>query len=204
MWRIKTKGNILWNSGGAQYIIIDQGTGIKYDVLGMHFMDVIIYTVGHSNIEPDVFIEHLKRYNIDVLVDVRSKPYSQYVPSFNKDSVERLCKTNKIQHVFLGDLLGGKPDDVSVVRDGNKINYYVLSEKSYFLTGIDKLLEQANTHTVCIMCSEGQPDECHRNLLITPALEERDVKVEHILPDGTTISSGQLAQKINKGQASLF
>lgn len=182
-------------------------------------MSVTIYTVGHSNIEPKIFIEHLKQYNIDLLVDVRSKPYSQYASSFNKDDIERLCKANQINYVFMGNSLGGKPDDVSVyperpslgdkqgervVRDGNKAAYHVLSEKSYFLEGIDKLIQQTRNKTVCIMCSEGQPYECHRNLLITPALEGKGIEVLHILPDGTVINSEQLKLKKNQGQKSLF
>lgn len=167
-------------------------------------MDIVIYTIGHSNIEPRIFIAHLKQYNIELLVDVRSKPYSQYATSFNKDDIERLSKANKVKYVFMGDSLGGKPDDTSVIRDRNKVDYYVLAEKSYFLKGIDRLIEQAQNQRVCIMCSEGQPDECHRHLLITPVLEEKGIEVLHILPDGTAINSEQLKLKKNQGQTSLF
>jgi len=167
-------------------------------------MDLVIYTIGHSNIEPKVFIKHLKQYNIDLLVDVRSKPYSQYTTSFNKDDIERSCKADKIKYIFMGDSLGGKPNDNTIIRDGNKVIYDLLSEKPYFQLGINKLIEQANNHIVCVMCAEGQPDKCHRNLLITPALLQKGVQVQHILPDGTIINPEQLKQKINKGQTALF
>ena len=37
-----------------------------------------IYTIGHSNILASVLVALLKKYEIQVLLDVRSSPYSQY------------------------------------------------------------------------------------------------------------------------------
>lgn len=163
-----------------------------------------VYTIGHSNVEPDEFIKRLKQFNIQVLIDVRSKPYSRYVFSFNKDKIERLCKDNGIKYLFLGNLLGGKPDDGSVIDKGMKINYDLLAQKDYFLSGIDTLLTLAKRHIVCLMCSEGQPGECHRSLLLGPVLEKMEIEILHILPDRTVINSEQLKLKINKGQLTLF
>jgi hypothetical protein len=40
------------------------------------------------------------------------------------------------------------------------------------------------------MCAEKEPLECHRALLVARALDELDVPVEHILPDGRLESHG--------------
>ncbi len=163
-----------------------------------------LYTIGHSNIEPDEFIKRVKQLNIEVLVDVRSKPYSQYVPSFNKENIECLCKDNGIKYLFQGKLLGGKPDDDSVTDKGMKINYDSVAEKPYFQRGINELLNIISKYRICLMCSEGQPDKCHRGLLLGPTLEKKNIEVLHILPDGTVINSEQLKLKINKGQLTLL
>jgi len=167
-------------------------------------MSLKIYTIGHSNIEPGEFIKRVKQFNVELLIDVRSKPYSQYVPYFNKDKIGHLCKNNGIKYLFLGNLLGGKPEDDSVTDKRTKINYDLLAEKDYFLSGIDRLLDLANKYRICLMCSEAPPDECHRSLLIGPALEKKGIEVLHILTDGTAINSEQLKLKINKGQLTLF
>lgn len=167
-------------------------------------MSLRLYTIGHSNIEPGEFIKRVKQFNIEVLVDVRSKPYSRYAPYFNKDKIEHLCKSNGIKYLFLGNLLGGKPEDDSVTDKGTKINYELLTEKDYFLSGIDRLLDLTNKYRICLMCSEAQPDECHRSLLLGQVLEKRGIEVLHILPDGTSINSKQLKLKINKRQLTLF
>lgn len=167
-------------------------------------MTLRLHTIGHSNVEPDEFVRRLKQFNIEMLIDVRSNPYSLYVPHFKKEEIEHLCKNNGIKYLFLGNLLGGKPKDDSVTDKGTKINYDRLAEKDYFLSGIDRLLHLTNKYRVCLMCSEGQPDKCHRSLVLGPVLEKTGIEVLHILPDGTVITSEQLKLKINKDQLTLF
>ncbi len=167
-------------------------------------MSLKIYTIGHSNLEPDEFIKQVKEFNIELLVDVRSKPYSHYVPHFNKEGIEQLCENNGVKYLFLGNFFGGKPEDNSVIDEEGKVNYELLDEKDYFLTGIDRLLNLTKKYRICLMCSEGQPDECHRNLLLGPALKKMGIEVLHILLDGTVINSEQLKLEANKGQLALL
>ncbi len=47
-----------------------------------------IYTIGHSNQDMVAFLKLLKDNSIQVVVDVRSAPYSRYVPQFNKKEME--------------------------------------------------------------------------------------------------------------------
>ncbi len=161
-------------------------------------MNKQIFTIGHSNITSDELINHLQEHKIDALIDVRSIPFSKYTPQFNKETFEHICKENKIEYFYLGDFLGGKPDDPSVINNFNKIDYSLLSQKDYFIKGISKLLSIIKMHNACIMCSEGYPDKCHRNLLIAPVLKTHDLTVLHILPNGHVI------RKDNKEQLVLF
>ena len=69
-----------------------------------------IYTIGHSNHSPEGFVELLKKYQIDVLVDVRSRPHSKQVPHFNKNTLKSLVIANGIKYLFLGKELGGIPE----------------------------------------------------------------------------------------------
>ena len=48
----------------------------------------LLWTIGHSNHEPDRFAELLLDNRIDFLVDVRSYPYSRYAPHFNREELE--------------------------------------------------------------------------------------------------------------------
>jgi uncharacterized protein (DUF488 family) len=64
-----------------------------------------IYTVGHSNHEIDDFLALLHRHGVELLIDVRSTPYSRYVPQANRESLARDLETNGIAYRWMGDLL---------------------------------------------------------------------------------------------------
>jgi hypothetical protein len=46
------------------------------------------------------------------------------------------------------------------------------------------VLEGARKYRLALMCSEQEPLECHRCLLVARALAARGIAVSHILPDG--------------------
>ena len=54
-----------------------------------------------------------------------------------------------------------------------------------FRSGIRKVDELARQTRLVLMCSEGQPVDCHRHPLLARVLLEREFKVQHILQDGT-------------------
>ena len=47
-------------------------------------MQVPIYTIGHGSRSLEEFVSLLQNYQIQYLIDVRSQPYSRYVPHFSK------------------------------------------------------------------------------------------------------------------------
>lgn len=51
-----------------------------------------LYTIGHSTHTFDLFINILKNNQIDVVVDVRSIPYSQFADQYNKDNLKLFLK----------------------------------------------------------------------------------------------------------------
>jgi uncharacterized protein (DUF488 family) len=139
-----------------------------------------IYTIGHSNHESDQFVTLLRQHGIQLLVDVRSSPYSRFVPQANRESLARTLEDAKIAYRWLGDRLGGKPQ--GVVAD-----YDHLRASPAFRLGIVELLALAAERHTAIMCSEGDHRQCHRHKLITPALIEEGVHVLHIQPDGSIV-----------------
>ena len=46
--------------------------------------EATVWTVGHSNVSLEDFLQLLARQRIDVVVDVRSSPYCGYATHFNK------------------------------------------------------------------------------------------------------------------------
>ena len=52
-----------------------------------------VYTIGYSGFpEIDEFIAILQSFKINVLIDVRSSPYSSYYDAYNKENIEATLK----------------------------------------------------------------------------------------------------------------
>ena len=167
-----------------------------------------IFTIGHSNHEPMTFLDLLKKYNIQILVDIRSSPYSRYATQYNKDTLEFLVSQANIEYQYFGAHLGGKPSGPQFYDSEDRVLYGKIAESESFLEGIERLLELVRFSTVAILCSEEDPSQCHRRLLVTRVLVERGIGVLHIRGDGSVIGEEELqaaeeAAK-TKGQLSMF
>jgi uncharacterized protein (DUF488 family) len=136
-----------------------------------------IYTIGHSNHPFDDFLGLLRQHGIELVADVRSSPYSRYVPQANRETLGRTLELAGIAYRWLGDRLGGKPE-------GTVADYEQLRTSPAFQQGIAELVIMAAERRTAIMCSEGEHRQCHRHKLITPALLEQAIQVLHIQPDG--------------------
>lgn len=151
---------------------------------------VTAYTIGHSDHTTQAFLDLLRQHEIALVADVRSQPYSQWVPQFNRENLVRDLLAAGIRYVFLGDSLGGRPQDRRLYDRGQPYpNYERLAASPAYLAGIEQLLQLAAAERVAILCSEGDCQNCHRGKLITPTLLERGVRVLHITPDGVLVDA---------------
>jgi len=153
---------------------------------------LILYTIGHSDHTQEELIALLQANGVTTLVDVRSAPYSRWVPQFNKPAIEPLVVAAGIRYDFQGDRIGGRPSDPALYDSGvveGRPNYEAVAATPMFIAAIEALLGRAPTETIALMCSEGDFRQCHRSLLITPALLERGAQVIHIEPDGSTVEA---------------
>ncbi len=146
---------------------------------------VTIYTVGHSNHSIADFLSLLKRHSIASLVDVRSAPYSRYAPQFNRSDLEYSVEAQNIRYTFMGDELGGRPPGDDFYDQNDHVLYYLVAKAPFFRRGLDRLVEEGSLYRTAIMCSEEDPADCHRRLLIARVLLEEGVSVVHIRADDT-------------------
>ncbi len=54
-----------------------------------------VYTIGHSTRTIEDFIEILKAYEIEEVIDIRTIPRSRHNPQFNKDVLPGYLKAGK-------------------------------------------------------------------------------------------------------------
>ena len=142
-----------------------------------------VLTIGHSTHRTESFIELLQRNGVTALADVRAAPYSRFNPQFNRESLADSLVACGIAYVFLGSELGGRSEDPAFYDNG-RICYERLGGARSFQKGLDRIVQGLISHRIALMCAEKEPLECHRGLLVAPALQARGVSVAHIGPDG--------------------
>ncbi len=163
-----------------------------------------IYTIGHGNRSLEAFLELLQRYEIAHVIDVRSQPYSRYTPHFSRAALEHSLKEHHIRYVFMGDTLGGRPQDASCYRE-DKPQYDIIRTKPFYLQGIARLrVVWEKQLCVALLCSEAKPQECHRSKLIGNTLTEQQIQVSHIDESGYCKDQQAINMLLTGGQQLLF
>lgn len=143
-----------------------------------------IFTIGHSTRNIEDFIEVLKAYQIEELVDVRTMPRSRHNPQFNSDVLTGSLRNAGIGYLHMKGLGGLRHS----LKDSPNAGWRNLSFRGFadymqteeFRENVEKLITLASEKRLAVMCAEAVPWRCHRSL-IADALSVRKVKVIHIL-----------------------
>jgi uncharacterized protein (DUF488 family) len=153
---------------------------------------VLLFSIGHSNHPAEGFANLLKKHDVEVLVDVRSHPYSRYAPHFDTSGMKALLSKAGVKYLYLGRELGGRPEGAGYYDAEGRVLYARLVSSPLFLEGIDRLQKGAPSCRVAVMCAEEDPMNCHRRLLIGPVLRERGIVLNHIRGDGRVQTEDEL------------
>jgi uncharacterized protein (DUF488 family) len=134
-----------------------------------------IYTIGHGRHPFAYFLELLRKYNIQFVVDVRAFARSRW-PQFNGLVLAELLSDSGIGYEHIPETGGKnkpKPEDLT--------------------WGVNRIVEIAADVPTAIMCSESKPlsdhkvprANCHRVGMLSPLLREKGIdRIIHILPNG--------------------
>lgn len=139
-----------------------------------------IYTIGHSNRKIENFLGILNKFFITHLIDIRTHPYSEYVPDYNRENISKFLKDNNIEYCYKGDTLGGRPPE----------GFEKYRESNFYKEVLQNLLNEivSNNLTVALMCSEKDYTKCHRRFVsedLQTIINENsyDIKLEHIVDE---------------------
>ena len=163
-------------------------------------MPTQIYTIGHSNHTWKTFSPLLLDNKIELLVDVRSNPVSRFAPFANHRTLPELLESIDVDYEFMGGPLGGKPADRTMYDERGKPDYHRMRASDEFQEALDQLAGMASRRSTVILCSEEDPSQCHRRLLVGPSLEASNCEPLHIRGDGAVHSNEQLSHGKRYGQ----
>lgn len=156
-----------------------------------------VYTIGYSGFSIDDFVATLKKHNISLVVDVRSSPFSNYFPEYNKDVLETCLKTHGIYYRNYADAFGARQNNRNYYCKEGYLDFEVFSKSEPFLQGLKKMCNSMEqNYTFVLLCAEKDPICCHRTILVARAFYERGYNVVHLLTNDTTITQQEINARL--------
>lgn len=161
-------------------------------ILMIYNISMSIYTIGYGNRPITDFLDLLKRYAIQYLVDTRSIPYSRFRPAYRKKALAEHLDGAGIGYLWLGDVLGGKLLDPQYLVNGHlDLERFATREDVHAaLDRIENGFRQG--HRLALMCAELRPENCHRAWMLAPLLLARGLEVLHIDEKGELKTQSEL------------
>lgn len=142
-----------------------------------------LYSIGHGNKAINDFITGLKNLRLQVLVDIRSVPYSSNFPDYNRENLIKKLKENNIDYLYFGDKLGGRPEE----------GFSNFIKTRDFKKHIAQLLYKIRNKPAALMCSEFNHMECHRRF-ISGALRKNGIEIKDVDKNGNIVKQPGLGQ----------
>lgn len=141
----------------------------------------MVYTIGYAGITLDRFLEVMQKLNVSILIDVRSLPKSRYFYQFNDTSLGKALNNIGIIYENWRDEFGARQENLDFYQDGI-LDYEVFAKSEQFQSGIEKIKGLLSENkTICLMCSEIDPVNCHRAVLCGKHIAGQKIEVEHII-----------------------
>lgn len=144
---------------------------------------ICIFTIGHSTRSIEDFLEIIKHYKINELIDIRTIPKSRHNPQFNGPELAQALRNHHINYRHQKNLGGLRHPHVNSINMAWKNlsfrGYADYMQTKEFKDGLAELITIASKKTVVIMCAEAVPWRCHRSL-IGDALLAHSIEVEDI------------------------
>lgn len=157
----------------------------------------MLFTIGHSIHQLDEFVLLLSQYKIDYVLDVRSTPYSKYAENYNREILNKYLPLNKIHYSYMGAYFGARQENKALYSQEGYLDFEKVRSTSLFLKGVDNVKKGLSQgYNIVLMCTEKDPFDCHRAIMVARGFELEGFDVKHILFDGSLIDQKELDNRL--------
>jgi uncharacterized protein (DUF488 family) len=143
-----------------------------------------LFTTGYSGRDLNSFLEVLRQHDISVVLDVRRNPVSRK-RGFSRTALCEFLRNNGVEYRHLRDL--GVPQPLRhQLREGEcELGDYLVEFREYLQgqsVALDEVYALATEKSCCLVCVEGNSEECHRSVVAeeVAARNGHTVKIVHI------------------------
>ena len=158
-----------------------------------------LFTIGHSSYDFSYLVERLQKYHIDWVFDVRSVPFSAFAPQYNSTNLKEKLPKYGISYYEMGEYFGARQlgEQYRYCYPNGYLDFELWCSTVPFLKAKKGLISRGITkHNIALMCTEKNPIDCHRTIMVARDLELDGIESYHILADGTLKSQSQLSKDL--------
>lgn len=126
-----------------------------------------VFTIGYEGTDIERFVHTLKLVGVDVLVDVRAVAVSRK-KGFSKRALAECLALSGIEYrheVNLGDPKEGRVAARAGEFSRFRAIYRNHLDENFAKNSIFLISEVAESQSVCLMCFERDPSQCHRSMI---------------------------------------
>ncbi|MDA0179157.1 DUF488 domain-containing protein [Solirubrobacter phytolaccae] len=146
----------------------------------------------------------LRAHDIKRVVDIRSRPASQWAHQFDKVRIEPTLHAAEFAYSWRGELLGQRPEGTEFYDEDGCTLYDRVVARPGFSDEYDALKATANEQRTALFCLEEEPERCHRYHMLGIMLTRDGFEVLHIRKTGRVESQKDVFLRLGGEQRSLL
>lgn len=155
-----------------------------------------IYSVGHSDLPVNRFIELIADAGVTAIADVRTSPYSKRYPWFSQRELKGSLRDVGVSYAYVGLELGGRPEDPHLFDSQGIADYESMAKSQLYKAGVQRIFVGMEKYRIAMVCSERDPLNCHRCLMVGRTLLGLGIQTSHIHHDGRIETQADAEQRL--------
>ncbi len=169
-----------------------------------------LFTIGHSTLPAEQFVRLLQQYDINYVLDVRSTAFSKYASQYNSDVLPHTLQKAGIRYAGMGKYFGARQPQKEYYSAQGHLDFEKFRDSELFQMGLANVKKGLEDYNIALMCTEKDPYDCHRAIMVSRGFEIAGVEVNHILTDGSLLKQEDLNERLlvhyfpERNQISLF
>jgi len=147
-----------------------------------------LFTIGYTGFKIESFLKELKSNEINVIIDVRSSPYSERYSEYNRENLERILSSNGIYYRNYKQEFGARQENRDFYSSDGYLDFELFAKSKQFLSGVEKIKNSIEKgYRIAFLCAENEPIKCHRTILVARTFHELGYNVIHLKPNNISL-----------------
>lgn len=156
-----------------------------------------IFTIGYTGFKIEDFIKELKNKDINVVIDVRSSPYSERYSEYNRENLEKILHLNNIYYRNYKKEFGARQENRAFYSSDGCLDFEIFAKSEQFLSGVEKIKNSIEKgYIIAFLCAENEPIKCHRTILVARSFHELGYNVIHLKPNNVSLKHSDIENQL--------